>query len=186
MQGGSYYHGGYHLTLSLKEKIWNLLSPKPKFIDHADLPLIEALKEKHCYTAMDYKQTLRSLENFSFPIKTDYHGIKLSKECFDIPEKFFTPADFGSSIQKFLKKLLEIFDFPIILVGGSSLFPGFPERLHLELLKFKTIGPPMGDYRKIKIIAPPERQFMSVLGAKKLVLDPEHKWNGKTTLEEFK
>lgn len=124
MQGGCYSHGGNHLTLALKEKIWNLMSPKPKFIAHSDMPLIEALKEKHCYAALDYNNAVKSLETFSFPVKTDYHRVQLNGERFQIPEMFFTKEHFGQSIDVYLEKFLLIYEVPIILCGGSSLFPG--------------------------------------------------------------
>ena len=109
--------------MALKEKVWNLLYPKPKFIAHTDIPTIEALKEKHCYVALDIKQAKASIEDFSVPTKTDYSGVSLEAERFEIPEMLFSETVFGS-IMAYITKFLRIFDVPVILCGGSSLFPG--------------------------------------------------------------
>ena len=103
--------------------IWKKMSPpKPKCLQYSD---IEALKEKHCLTAQkSYAQTMESLDDFSLPAKTDFHDVRLDEERFEIPEMFFLPAQFGATIQQHLRKLLELYYFPVVICGGSSMFPG--------------------------------------------------------------
>ena len=46
----------------------------------------------------------------------------------------------------------------IVLSGGSTMFPGFKERIENEMIQF---APPT---MKIKVIAPPERKYLSWIG----------------------
>ncbi|CDJ45417.1 actin, putative [Eimeria tenella] len=73
----------------------------------------------------------------------------------------------------------------VILCGGSTMFPGFPERLELEL---QNTSPPQAR-GFVKVDAPPQRQFLVWLGAKcfcDAALRPlqDHLWITKAEWEE--
>lgn len=72
------------------------------------------------------------------------HIVTIANERFTVPELLFTPSDIGmqqdgiagtilQSIFSLPKGLWQAFLANILVVGGSSKFPGFVERLELEL-----------------------------------------------------
>ena len=101
--------------------------------------------KKLFFVSMDYKNELEKLK--ASPAKyqlPDGETITIEEERCVCPEVYFDPEIVGDdrngihktifqSIQKCDKDLHELFYKNIVLGGGSTLFPGFPERLESEL-----------------------------------------------------
>ncbi|NXK64497.1 ACL10 protein, partial [Sylvietta virens] len=104
------------------------------------------LKERYCYVSLDYEGDLqeegsRHAARFQTP---DGRWITLGRERFCCPEPLFRPELLqhscpglhqlaGHSLRALPAHLRSRVLGNIVLAGGSSLFPGFPERMCLEL-----------------------------------------------------
>ncbi|KAJ7759323.1 actin, cytoplasmic 1-like protein [Mycena maculata] len=102
------------------------------------------IKERMCYIAQDFHQQLKSptdQKDYEFP---DGQVIPIGDECFRAPEVLFTPSLLGSdlpgvhdivykSVQKCDPDLQRLLYRRVMLSGGSTLFPGFADRLQKEL-----------------------------------------------------
>lgn len=69
----------------------------------------------------------------------------------------------------------------MVLSGGTTLFPGLPERLDNEMTKLSP------EAIKVKVIAPPERKYSVWIGGSILASLPtfQNKWITKSQYEEF-
>ncbi|NXQ33143.1 ACL10 protein, partial [Alaudala cheleensis] len=108
--------------------------------------VLTQLKEQYCYVSLDYEGDLqekgcRQPARFQTP---DGRWITLGKERFCCPEPLFRPELLqlscpglhqlaGQSLQAVPEHLRRHMLGNIVLSGGSSMFPGFPERMCLEL-----------------------------------------------------
>ncbi|XP_054994196.1 actin-like protein 10 [Sorex araneus] len=118
-----------------------------------DLPLrglsrkaITQLKKHCCYVSQDFERDLRDPDRqhpASFCLASGY-PVCLSSERFRCPEPIFQPGLLGQSgpglptlafqaLQKVPTTLRGRLANTVVLAGGSTLFPGFAERLHKEL-----------------------------------------------------
>ncbi|NXC83143.1 ACL10 protein, partial [Cercotrichas coryphoeus] len=104
------------------------------------------LKEQCCYVSLDYEAELldpgcQQPARFQTP---DGHWITLGKERFRCPEPLFRPELLQHScpgLHRLARQSLHAVPEHarshvlgnIVLAGGSSMFPGFPERMCLEL-----------------------------------------------------
>ena len=70
----------------------------------------------------------------------------------------------------------------ILVSGGSTMFPGFSDRLENEV-RLKALPPVM----KIKVIAPPERKYSTWIGGSLLasLATFQELWITKQEYEEF-
>lgn len=146
------------------------------FYTSAEKEIVRAIKESACYVAFDPNKEEELLENekggkasshkFKLP---DGNIIEVGPERFRAPEILFHPELVGEefpgvhecldyAIQKADLDLRKTLYSNIVLAGGSTLFPGFGDRLLNELrhLAPKDI--------KIKISAPPERKYSTWMG----------------------
>ncbi|NXS05390.1 ACL10 protein, partial [Oxylabes madagascariensis] len=108
--------------------------------------VLTQLKEQYCYVSLDYEAELRE-EGSQHPARfqtPDGRWIALGKERFCCPEPLFRPELLqhscpglhqlaGQSLRQLPQHLRRHLLGNIVLAGGSSLFPGFPERMCLEL-----------------------------------------------------
>lgn len=108
--------------------------------------VLTQLKEQYCYVSLDYEGDLREKGSqqparFQTP---DGRWITLGKERFCCPEPLFRPELLqhscpglhqlaGQSLHTLPEPLRRNMLGNIVLSGGSSMFPGFPERMCLEL-----------------------------------------------------
>ncbi|KAM4841953.1 actin-like protein 10 [Thomomys bottae] len=120
---------------------------------HPDLPVralsrkaITQLKKRCCYVSQDFEGDLHDPGRHhpvSFPVGSGC-SVHLSHERFRCPEPIFQPTLLGQdesglaaltfqALQKMPSTLRARLANTVVLAGGSTLFPGFPERLHLEL-----------------------------------------------------
>lgn len=143
------------------------------FHTSAEREIVRTMKEQKCYVAKNPKQEEAlelqqhtSNEEFKLP---DGTSVQLGPERFRAPELLFNPSLVGLeypgipevlhlSIQKSDMDLRSELYKSIVLAGGSTKFKGFGERLLSEALKLGPTG------RKIRIHAPPDRQFTTWAG----------------------
>jgi len=150
------------------------------FYTSSEKEVVRTIKESLCYIAFDPTKEEEVLESdrqtnsnsrpathkFKLP---DGNQIEIGSERFKAPEILFHPELIGTeffgiheclanSIQRTDLDLRKTLYGNIVLSGGSTLFPGFGDRLLNEL---KGLSP---KDIKIKISAPPERKYTTWMG----------------------
>lgn len=146
------------------------------FYTSAEKEVVRAIKESSCYVAFDPNKEEESLDSeksgkpsthrYKLP---DGNFIEIGAERFRAPEILFHPEIVGeeySGVQECLVNSIQRTDLDlrttlysnIVLAGGSTLFPGFGDRLLNEV---KHLAP---KDIKIKISAPPERKYSTWMG----------------------
>lgn len=169
-----------------------------------DFEHVRVIKETLCYCALD-----PASEQQRTDLEKSYHlpdgltlrdgettEITLGAERFYPAEALFNPQLCGrdnpsltdliwSSVRACHIESRKSLVANVVLCGGSSMFPGFPERLELEL---KNTSPPQAR-ELVKVESPPERQFLVWQGARTFC-DPnlrpmqDHLWITKAEWEE--
>lgn len=123
--------------------------------------------------SQDYKKDQITAETTSDLDKSytlpDGSQITLGSERFQCPEALFQPSLLGldcggihqqvnDCIRECGLDMRRLLYFNIVLSGGTMMCPGFADRLELEL---RALVPrPI----RVKILAPPERKFLSWIG----------------------
>ena len=148
---------GKLLNKNLKEKI-------PKY-------MVNNIKEKSCYIALDYEYELKSVEPFDYELPDGTHII-IDEKRIKCPESFIfnpklkwleekgIPEMCNDLIQKCDSSLRKDLYNCIVLSGGNSMFKGLPERLTKEI---KILAPKSME-EEVKVIASPERKNWACLG----------------------
>eukprot|EP01113_Clastostelium_recurvatum_P015071 TRINITY_DN1831_c0_g1_i1.p1 TRINITY_DN1831_c0_g1~~TRINITY_DN1831_c0_g1_i1.p1 ORF type:complete len:386 (-),score=100.77 TRINITY_DN1831_c0_g1_i1:855-2012(-) len=169
---------GRDITTHLQQ----LLRRGPGFNFHttAEFEIVRAIKETACYVAYDPAKEEELIEPVAGdkgtggPVQLSYklpdgQSIDLGPERFRAPEILFHPDLIGeeypgvheaisTSIKRTDMDLRKTLYSNIVLSGGSSLFPGFGDRLLSEI---KRLAP---KDMKIRISAPPERKYSTWIG----------------------
>lgn len=136
--------------------------------------LVQEIKEKLCYVALDPEKEFSSKEeiqkSYTLP---DGEAITVDVERFLAPECLFTidGARFRYELEEFIVNAIGSCDIDlrrdlynnIVLSGGSTKFPGFKERLS------KGIKAMIPENVEVNIIAHPERQYLAWIGGSVLV-----------------
>ena len=134
-----------------------------------EMELAKEVKEQLAYAAIDFDQekqtaTQSSALEKSYKLPYDQGVITIGNERFRCPEALFQPTFLGmesagvhettyKSILKCDCDLRSDLFANIVLSGGSTMYPGFAERMSKEIT---TLAPAS---RKVKVIAPPERKY---------------------------
>jgi len=169
-------YGGYEVTSYLarilREKGHN-------FNTSGELELVREMKEKYGFVAKDYQAELRTFANSSPQTKSytcpDGKIITLDTELFRCSEVLFQPKLIGYDVKGTQDLVLDaLFKSPldtradllcnISLAGGSTLLPGFAERLTNELAALVP--------KKPRVLATPERKFHAWIGGSILACIP--------------
>nr|XP_018671023.1 actin-3 [Ciona intestinalis] len=141
------------------------------FLNAAERLTIRNMKESVCYVSQDIEHesaTYNDQTKKSY-ILPDGREIFAQNERYLSPEGLFLPSMFGldcPGIQKLLHNSIlkcpvdtrRDFYSNLVLSGGSTLFPGLPERLEKEM----TALAPAGIH--VKIVAPPDRKYCVWVG----------------------
>ncbi|KAM5267382.1 actin-related protein T2 [Hipposideros larvatus] len=137
-----------------------------------DKTLVNDIKEKLCYVALEPEQELsrRSEEILREYRLPDGSIVHIGDQLFQAPEALFTPDQLGiqnpglcemvsCSIAKCDADIQNTLYGDIVLSGGTTLFHGLDNRLLKDLEQLASKGTP------IKITAPPDRWFSTWIGA---------------------
>ncbi|BBM83386.1 actin family protein [Candidatus Uabimicrobium amorphum] len=134
--------------------------------------MMEEIKNKYCYVALNFNAETKLAKNSSSLSKTytleDGQAIEVKEERFTAPEAFFQPKLLGIDAQgvhkviqevigkcdsKFRKRLYR----NIVIAGSESMYPGLRDRIEYE---FYNANKKM----KTKVSAPPERKYGTWIG----------------------
>jgi len=143
------------------------------FNTSSEFELVKQIKEKNCYVATIYSSEDKFMDdsnkNPSTYLLPDGRPINLGAEKYRAAEILFSPDKVGleyagvqecliNSIQKADIDLRKTLYSSIYLAGGTTMMPGFGERLMSDL---RRLSP---KEVKIKITIPPERKLTCWLG----------------------
>mmetsp|Transcript_25728 Transcript_25728/g.60321 ORF Transcript_25728/g.60321 Transcript_25728/m.60321 type:complete len:400 (-) Transcript_25728:324-1523(-) len=163
------------------------------FTTTAEADLVKTMKEEACFVtrtpAVDDSTEKDSRTQYTLP---DGQGVTLSTERYQAPNILFDPSLIGSeeagaadilvdSIMKSDIDLRSTLFSQVVLAGGSTLLPGFGDRMLYEV---RSRSP---SHTKIRISAPPERVNSAFVGGSILgsLATFKSMWTSKTDYEEY-
>lgn len=167
------------------------------FTTTAESDLVKTMKEEACYVALSPEKAESGERDQASSTKAEYQlpdgeTVSLSAERYRAPEVLFNPTLIGSeeagvadalvnSIMKSDLDLRPTLFSQIVLSGGSTLTPGFGDRLLSEV---RTRAP---SHTRIRISAPPERIHSAWVGGSILASLATFKnmWVTRAEYEEY-
>ena len=178
-----------YLMKILTERGWN-------FETTAQFQIVRELKEKMCYTSLDFKkdqsecETQEWKEKYEKPYQLpDGNLLTTGSERYRATEIMFQPSLTGKDVpgvHKLVYNSIMECDLDvrkalwenIILSGGNTMFDQYSERLELEL---KALAPPS---IHLKVVSQPDRKYAVFIGAAQLA-NLSAFYNSWITREEF-
>ncbi|XP_038060659.1 actin-5-like [Patiria miniata] len=157
----------------LTNYLMEILSERRFDFSSADRETVCDIKEKLCYSAQNFKLELYNAryswnqeKNYTLP---DGQVISVGSEMFRCPEVLFNPSLAGlhtEGIHQAVYNSIMTCDMAtrrdlycnVVLAGGSTMFPGFCDRIQKELC---DLAP---SFMKVKISAAPERKLFTWIG----------------------
>ena len=163
-----------YLTKKLNERGYH-------FTTIAEREMVRQVKEKMCYVTPEFPEEMgtgaKSSSREEIYELPDGQMIIIGNERFRCPEALFRPSLLGMnypgihehvymSIKKsFSGMQRELFD-NIVLSGGSTMYPGFAERIEKEIT---ALAPPS---MMVRVLTLPRRNYGVWIGGSKLTTDP--------------
>lgn len=178
----------------LTEYLMKILSERGyDFVNHSEREIFRDIKEKLCYTSFDFDADMETAASTSTIDRTyempDGSTITIGNERFRCAEALFQPEFLGhescgihegfyKSVVKCPQEIHQSLYSSIVLSGGTTMFPGFPERFEKELIRLAP---------GIKIVAPPERKDTVWIGGSILASLPTtlNRWVLKEQYDEY-
>ena len=165
------------------------------FSTTAEKEIVRDIKERQCFVALDCEKAKKeadqsSIHEYVYELP-EGSCFTVNSQRFRAPEILFNPSLIGiqnygihdlayKSLMKCDADLRRELYQSICLSGGSTMFPGFPERLAKDLMNLAPTS------AKIKVVAPPERKYSAWIGASILssLSSFQHMWISRSEYNE--